>query len=399
MATGTYPIPHLAMASMGRVGPFEEIILQNISKIEHWFSKQWQLTPALMTVSVDLRHSGYKLAPIDTNLFPAGYNNLNPELMSLCVLAAQNAMHTSYPDCEMVLIHPESHTRNIYYAKSLAVLKDIWSKAGYQVRVGGEQEVGNACLILLNNDLSDGVPEWLINQVKSVEPPLSLGWSTRKKSYHFNNYAEVCQQFAKLLSIDPWFFSPLFSSATPVDFMSKMGLEAVAEKVDILINAIQEKYNQYQITEKPFVVVKADNGTYGMNVMMVFSGQEVLHLNRKQRTKMSVSKGKQMVQSVLIQEGVYSHETMPEGSVAEPVVYLIGASVVGGFYRIHETRSAYENLNTPGMHFKPLAFTDACNLPSPEIKISSTNRFYVYGVIARLAALAAARERSGVYRG
>ena len=36
------------------------------------------------------------------------------------------------------------------------------------------------------------------------------------------------------------------------------------------------------------------------------------------------------------------------------------------------------------MHFEPLSFTQAPeNLP---------NRFYVYGVIARLAALAAARE-------
>ena len=27
--------------------------------------------------SVDLRHAGYKLAPVDTNLFPAGFNKLS----------------------------------------------------------------------------------------------------------------------------------------------------------------------------------------------------------------------------------------------------------------------------------------------------------------------------------
>ncbi len=45
------------------------------------------------------------------------------------------------------------------------------------------------------------------------------------------------------------------------------------------------------------------------------------------------------------------------------------------------------------MHFEPLAFAKACNTPCNEANgVDSSNRFYVYGVIARLAALAAGRE-------
>jgi glutamate--cysteine ligase len=45
------------------------------------------------------------------------------------------------------------------------------------------------------------------------------------------------------------------------------------------------------------------------------------------------------------------------------------------------------------MHFEPLAFAEPCNTPSEVLSASEhPNRFYVYGVIARLAALAAARE-------
>ncbi|MFI4963497.1 MAG: glutamate--cysteine ligase, partial [Legionellales bacterium] len=96
-------------------------------------------------------------------------------------------------------------------------------------------------------------------------------------------------------------------------------------------------------------------------------------------------------------EGVYTYETMPDGAVAEPVVYMIGPFVVGGFYRVHQGRGSDENLNAPGMHFEPLAFAQACNMPNEELEVlDCPNRFYVYGVIARLAALAAAREIAAI---
>jgi glutamate--cysteine ligase len=108
---------------------------------------------------------------------------------------------------------------------------------------------------------------------------------------------------------------------------------------------------------------------------------------------MSAIKGSQKLSRVILQEGVYSFETMQDGAVAEPVVYMIGQFVVGGFYRVHQSRGVDENLNAPGMHFEPLAFAQACNMPCSELGLAdSPNRFYAYGVIARLAALAAARE-------
>jgi glutamate--cysteine ligase len=134
-----------------------------------------------------------------------------------------------------------------------------------------------------------------------------------------------------------------------------------------------------------------------MSVMMVQEGAQLLQLNRKQRTRMAASKGSQKVNRVLIQEGVHSFETMPDGAVAEPVVYMIGQFVVGGFYRVHQGRGKDENLNSPGMHFEPLAFAKACNVPCEGLQVvDPSNRFYAYGVIARLAALAAAREIAAI---
>ncbi len=249
------------------------------------------------------------------------------------------------------------------------------------------------CLLLLNNDLSTGVPDILQGLEQRIRPTTKLGWASRLKSSHFKFFSEVAGEFATLVGLDPWLIDPLFSAVDGIDFMAQTGVDALAEEVDRLLAKIRDKYATYGITETPFVAVKADNGTYGMSVMMVHDSVQLLQLNRKQRTRMAASKGSQKVSRVLIQEGVPSFETMPDGAVAEPVVYMIGPFVVGGFYRVHQGRGKDENLNAPGMHFEPLAFAHACNVPCKDLDVvDSPNRFYAYGVIARLAALAAARE-------
>lgn len=418
------PVPHLTTAHSGPLGHVEATLLNQVATIESWFRQQWLETPPPITSSVDLRHAGFKLAPVDTNLFPAGFNNINRDFLPLCIQAAQSVLMDSFPSCLNLLIIPESHTRNQFYLQSLSVLRTILSKAGFIVRIGsldptlktptsfmtesGEQlfieplqrsgnRVGltdfNPCLILLNNDLSSGIPELLQGVVQPIRPIIQLGWANRLKSQHFQHYNDVAATFSNLVGIDPWLINPLFTAVEGVDFMAHSGVDVLADEADQLLEAIREKYAAYDIKDTPFIAVKADNGTYGMGVMMVRDGAQLLALNRKQRSRMSASKGSQKVSRVLLQEGVYSFETMPNGAVAEPVVYMIGQFVVGGFYRVHQGRGIDENLNAPGMHFEPLAFAHACNVPCEERDmVDSPNRFYAYGVIARLAALAAARE-------
>ena len=422
------PVPHLTTAHTGPLHYIEEEILNKIATIESWFRQRWQETPPPITSSVDLRHAGFKLAPVDTNLFPAGFNNLNRDFLPLCIQAAQSVLMDSFPTCLKILLIPENHTRNQFYLQSLSVLRDIFAKAGFVVRIGSfdpditvptemiiengkqilfepiqrkESRIGlddfNPCLILLNNDLSTGVPDILHGLHQHIQPDARLGWTTRLKSQHFHFFTHVANEFAKLVDMDPWLINPLFHAVDGVDFMAQTGIDNLAKEADKLLQSISDKYASYGIKEQPYVAVKADNGTYGMSVMMVHDGEQLLQLNRKQRTRMAASKGSQKVTKVMLQEGVYSFETMPNGSVAEPVVYMIGQFVVGGFYRVHHGRGKDDNLNAPGMHFEPLAFAHACNMPREDLKaIDSPNRFYAYGVIARLAALAAAREAASL---
>jgi glutamate--cysteine ligase len=130
-----------------------------------------------------------------------------------------------------------------------------------------------------------------------------------------------------------------------------------------------------------------------MGIMTVRDPKELDELNRRTRNKMSVIKDGQEVTEVIIQEGVPTYERVND-AVAEPVVYMIDRYVVGGFYRVHADRGIDENLNAPGSSFVPLAFAESNLLPKAGSKpgASAPNRFYMYGVIARLAMLAASYE-------
>jgi len=416
-------IPHLDTALKGPLHHLEQHLLDQAVHIESWFREQWQILPILFYSSVDLRNSGFKLAPVDTNLFPAGFNNLSADCLPLCIQAVQATLHLAAPSLRKIVLIPEGHTRNVFYFEHLARLQEILTKAGFYVRIGSLLEelktakniplpsgksitlepitrredkiyVGDflPCLILLNNDLASGVPEILQNITQKIMPPLTIGWDTRSKSNHFQHYQEISHRFAAHIEIDPWLITPLFRYCGEIDFMTGAGEESLILHVEVLLQQITEKYQQYGIEHPPFVVVKADAGTYGMGVMTVRHPEEIRSLNRKQRLNMSTAKGGRNVSRVIVQEGIYSFETWGEKeAVAEPVVYMIGRHVVGGFYRVHSEKKIDENLNSPGMNFEPLAFSDACNNPCYPPQ-ACTNRFYAYGVIARLAGLAAAEE-------
>jgi glutamate--cysteine ligase len=418
-------VPHLTTALTGPLQNLERIILNNQTTIESWFRNAWRDVQIPFYASVDIRNSGYKIAPVDTNLFPSGFNNLNSSFESLCVHAAQMAIeHTQLP-IDKILIIPENHTRNLFYLENIASLQSIIQKAGFEVRIGTLMEDittptrieldssntvllepiyrdqnrilvdnFNPDLILLNNDLIRGEPDMFKNIEQKITPPTSLGWSSRLKSNHFNFYQKVAKEFAELIGIDSWLIDPMFRNCGKVDFMKREGVDCLSSNVKSLLEAINTKYNEHDVDYAPFVMVKADAGTYGMGVMSIRSQDEISQLNRKERTRMATTKEGQKVSQVIIQEGIYTHETWgDEETVAEPVVYMMDRQVVGGFYRVHGKRTTSQNLNTPGMRFEPLAFLDCCSTPEPNLEADChQNRFYTYGVIGRLALLAASHE-------
>ena len=418
-------VPHLVTALTGPINELEQRVLDSMPAIERWFRLEWmEHTPPFYS-AVDIRNAGFKLAPVDTNLFPGGWNNLTKEMLPLAVQAAQAAIEKICPEARNLLVIPENHSKNTFYLANVAQLVRIFHMAGLNVRIGSidpaikspkkielpngetvtlepvvrsKRRLGlknfDPCTILLNNELSAGTPGILEDlHEQYLLPPLHAGWSVRRKSHHFKAYEEISKRFGKLLGIDPWLINPMYAQCGEVNFAENTGMECLTTNVDALLTKIKRKYKEYGINEKPFVVVKADNGTYGMGIMTVRDVKDLDALNRKTKNKMSTTKDGQALSEVIIQEGVLTNERVND-AVAEPVVYMMDRYVVGGFYRVHAERGVDENLNAPGASFVPLAFADSGRLPQPGEKpgSSSPNRFYMYGVIARLAMLAASYE-------
>ena len=91
-------VPHLITALNGPLLELEKKILDATPSIERWFRLEWQEHTPPFYCSVDLRNAGFKLAPVDTNLFPGGFNNLAPEMLPLAVQAAMAAISSSLSD-------------------------------------------------------------------------------------------------------------------------------------------------------------------------------------------------------------------------------------------------------------------------------------------------------------
>jgi glutamate--cysteine ligase len=417
-------VPHLITALTGPINQLEARILESMPAIERWFRLEWmEHTPPFYT-AVDLRNAGFKLAPVDTDLFPGRFDNLTDEMLPLAVQAAMAAIEKICPEARNLLLVPEARAADPFYLGSIQRLIRIFTQAGLNVRLGSLDPSGapgtrlampdgtevpiepvrrlrgrlglkdfDPCTILLNTELRDGVADMLrgLHQ-QYLLPPLHAGVSVRRKSTHFHSYEEVAKKFAKLLGMDPWLITPLHGRCGTVDFTERAGLECVQATAEALLTKVRRKYKEYGIGEKPFVVVKSDVGGAGAGLMTVRDARDVTQLAGTERGR-AIAATMAGATEVIIQEGVPAYERVND-AVAEPVVYMIDRYVVGGFYRVHAQRGTDESLAAPGSRYVPLAFAEAHKLPRPGAKpgASAPNRFYMYGVIGRLAMLAASYE-------
>lgn len=398
-------------------------VSKNKDLIADFFTKKFQENEALFYNSVDLRHSGFKIAPVDTNCFPAGFNNVNGLAFQDSKVAVSNFLKGKIKNSSSpkIMIIPENHTRNIRYYENIYVLQNIISADSNNVILGtmiediadqqkiplenNNELILNSIeregdyiktkngfipdLIILNNDLTSGYPEIFKNLKIPIYPSPDLGWFKRAKSVHFSIYSDLAEELSSLIDIDSWLISSIHGVCNNVDFKNHLGLECLAKEVDKTILKLKEKYRQHNISENPYCYVKADNGTYGMAIMLAFSGQDILEINKKERNKMNSVKESTHTNSVLIQEGIKTVDQINKMS-AEPMIYIINGTVVGNLYRANENKDQQSNLNSAGMHFFDLKKIDE----SQKIYLGGDTETLelVYSVIARLAALASSYE-------
>ncbi|MDA0902361.1 MAG: glutamate--cysteine ligase [Proteobacteria bacterium] len=398
-------------------------INSNGSAIEEWFRNEFSKSPALFYNSVDLRCSGFKIAPIDTNCFPAGFNSLSDASKKKAKEVIDQFFNSSYPQARKILVIPESHTRNIKYLENILALSEIIACDGKReviigsliadiediadLDIDGDRKVRihkisnfqgqirtNSGfvpdLIINNNDFTNQPEEMLYNVAQDIIPSHSLGWFQRRKSIHFSIYDQIVAEFGALFNIDPWLISAIDDDCDDVNFKERKGVDCLAKHVDEVTAQIREKYNQYSVKNAdPYCYIKADNGTYGIAMMTARSGEEVYAINKKERNKMNMLKGNVINSRIIIQEGIPTIDRV-KNTHAEPMIYLINGQVVGNLFRINDKRDHHISLNAAGM-----SFHDITNLADSDLHLSLKREEMVkiYSLIARLAALAAAREK------
>ncbi len=376
--------------------------------------------------SVDIRDAGFKLAVVDTNIFPAGFNNVCEHGLADAVGLMKQAILKRVPKCERILIVAEEHTRNTWYLENIRILQEIIEKAGFKTKIATFLSVQPAfcesakvveletatgqtvkiyCfkrilanleadredfdLIIMNNDLTAGIPDVLKNANIPIYPSIQAGWHSRLKSHHFRHTRDLIKEFAELVNLDPWLFSGEYTVVDSININEEADRKRVSEATASVLENVRQKYQEHKIDEKPFVFLKADSGTYGMGVFPVEDAQDILTLNRRARNNLYKGKSGQVISRFLIQEGVPTIYNIDE-KVSEVVIYQIENNVIGGFYRTNTEKSGRENLNSPGMGFKKMC---------PHLKKygkcgihHDMNIFDVYRILARIAGIAAHRE-------
>lgn len=401
------------------------------SEILAWYSLRAQDAIPPIYCSVDIRDSGYKIAPVDSNLYPAGFNNICAEDHRTAPpifreSLKSRAAKTGVTDLKRVLILPEFHTTNLYYLENLYYLRTLVETAGFEVRIGwisdpqlppstvlksvsekeitvdplnvveGIASVGLGAeiftpdLILLNNDFSGGYPPLLDQITQPILPSHRLGWHSRKKSDHFKHYNRLAIEFSEIVGLDPWIFTIETEEVDGVNFNDDVGLDRVADHAEKILHRTKVAFIERGITTEPFVFVKNNAGTYGMGIMVVRSADEIRTMNRRAKNKMSVGKNKRAIDSVAVQEGIPT-STLVDRLASEPVIYLFGCELIGGFLRTNTERGTEENLNSQGMVFRKLCMSDLRG-DSEDSKTGETVLELVYGSIARLSALATGIE-------
>lgn len=383
--------------------------------IDSWFTEKYKNHQPFFYNSVDLRHSGFKIAPVDTNVFPAGFNNLSMSGKRYAVDYTKQYIRTYFPEAKSLLLIPENHTRNTQYLENVYVLQDILNESGLEVVLGSVDDLqapetretasGKSLtifplekqdkkvavkagktpdIVLINNDLTTGAPALLQDITQPVLPPVGMGWYQRRKSAHFESYNHLTENFARSFGIDAWTISTLFHRCGKINFKEKKGVECVALGVEKVLFRLKERYSTYGIDEEPYVFIKADRGTYGMGIMTVRKAEEVFEMNKKLRNKMHAIKGGTENTEVIIQEGVPTIDSI-NGHSAEPMIYLIGGRPVGCTYRVNKERDPYSSLNASGMSFDEM----------PEDNMSDGDPCPVHGLLGRLASLAVVYEKYG----
>lgn len=373
------------------------------NKIEEWIHHRYNNNITIYS-SVDLRQSSFKIAPIDTNIFPSGFRFIPQQLIHVAskyfseYFKKKNVVYTK------IAIFAENFTRDRNYWINIKQLVKIFEKISIEVKIIVDanhsiiqkikkntnldiyqatnknnyiytEKGWKADVIILNNDFTSHVSPIIQKTKTLIFPQTYFAWCYRSKYSHCLSYNKTIKEFfADTNIMDPWFISTCCDFVDQVNFMKKENFELLSYKVNKLLIKIKKKYTLYSIDRRPYVIIKSDRGTTGRGVITVENTEEITSMNRKQRKDMYSIKLGVKNEKVIVQEGIESALTNNEHP-GENTFNIIDNKIISIFTRYNIKKCPRSNLNSYGMKFG-----------TPQ------KTLYVESVIARLANIAASYE-------
>jgi len=354
-----------------------EVLESKRQEITEWMAKKRQEVPIPIYGSVDIRDCGWKVAVVDANHFPAGFNNVSNDDEEVLSKLLHDHIVRKIPNCKWVHLYPESHTRNPGYVENVSTIKRLIEKAGFRCTVGSPELEGHGSLdgitgpllldqvlitndeisikgekpdlVMLNNDLTEGMVDGL--SASDVSPPPHMGWQRRRKSEHYQHLQQYIEEICEIIEVDPWHLLTDWFVSEDKCLEKESCRRMLASEVDEFLARIAAKYDALGIDREPVAFIKNDRGTYGLGIMAVTSGDQLLTLSNRKFKKLMYSKGGVDVENFLIQEGVPTTMKTSDGASVEPVVYLVDGEAASWFYRINNKKGEMENLNSPSARF------------------------------------------------
>lgn len=385
-------------------------------QLKAWFAGKREGLHLPFYSSFDIRDSGFKVAPVDANMFPAGFNNICQTDKDSAVELVRQYFQDHYPQSfKTVALLTEEHTNNPYYWDNIHTLKSLMEQVGKTVvvaipselpqplhltsasgfavhvhtarRSGNTIEVGGVVpdIVISNNDFSNEYADWASGLEVPMNPPREMGWYQRKKSDFFAVYNQLALEFANIIGVDPWLLTVETERVVEFDINDPESRNRLADRVDQFLVKTQKDYNSRGLTNQPTVFIKNNSGTYGLGVISAVSGDEIRNWTYKARKKMKAAKGGGGFSEVIIQEGIPT-TVQSDGDTAEPAIYMIGCQLAGGFLRTHREKGPDESLNSPGAVFRRLCVSDL------SVNVEGSPMENVYGWVGKLGFLAIAIE-------
>jgi glutamate--cysteine ligase len=114
----------------------DKLAVENKTEIMQWIADKYNIIPPPLFSSVDIRNAEFKVAHVDTNLFPAGFNNLSAKSIELAAQNFRGYFKSHLPNKGKVLLIPENFTRNLRYLENIVTIREIIVQSGLEVAIG-----------------------------------------------------------------------------------------------------------------------------------------------------------------------------------------------------------------------------------------------------------------------